>query len=55
TPIEVAEQLNIQVRTLDHWAHHNQGPAYVKVGRLRRYRQSDVDHYLTSRTVDAGK
>ena len=37
TSAEVAAFLNIPVRTLDQWAYRGLGPAYVKIGRHRRY------------------
>lgn len=49
---ELAEQLNgVDVTTLERWRRLKEGPAYIKVGRQVRYRQSDVDRWLEERTV----
>jgi len=50
TSREVAEYLNISVRTLDDLAYRRVGPAFVRVGRYRRYRWADVERYLAERT-----
>lgn len=36
----------ISTRTLQRWRLEGFGPTYVKLGRLVRYRQSDLDIYL---------
>lgn len=46
TSAEVAEYLNVPVRTLTQWAHKRTGPKYSKVGRHRRYRWADVEAWL---------
>jgi excisionase family DNA binding protein len=46
TTEEVATELNIPKRTLGQWAYKGQGPAYLKIGRHRRYRREDVDAWL---------
>ena len=45
----VAAFLGVPARTLDQWAHLGTGPAYVRVGRHRRYRQEDVESWVASR------
>lgn len=48
TPAQVHEQTGFAEKTLANWRSANQGPAYFKVGRLVRYRQSAVDAFLAS-------
>lgn len=52
TERQVADWLQVSVRTVQHWRHTGQGPAWVKVngGRLVRYRVSDVDEFLAADT-----
>ncbi len=45
TSEEVAERFGIPPRTLDNWAYTGRGPAYLKIGRHRRYRIEDVLAY----------
>jgi len=49
---QVGEGLGVSVGTLRNWrCSRLAGPAFVKVGRLVRYRQADVDAWLASRVV----
>jgi excisionase family DNA binding protein len=50
TSAEVAERLRIPVRTLDTWAYTGRGPDFIRVGRHRRYRDSDVDTWIAAQT-----
>jgi Helix-turn-helix domain len=43
TPTEAAALLRRAPATLANWRAAGTGPAYVKVGRLVRYRQSDLE------------
>jgi excisionase family DNA binding protein len=47
---QLAENLQIPPRTLDQWAYLGKGPAFIRVGRHRRYRQADVEAWLDSQT-----
>ncbi|MGB9428962.1 MAG: helix-turn-helix domain-containing protein [Gammaproteobacteria bacterium] len=47
----VAKRLGVKIGTLEVWRCRGTGPTYVRVGRLPRYRVSDVEHYLQVRTV----
>jgi predicted DNA-binding transcriptional regulator AlpA len=47
---EVSRWVGIPERTLDQWAYRKTGPAYIKVGRHRRYRPSDVERWLDEQT-----
>jgi excisionase family DNA binding protein len=51
---EVAERLNCKVSTLRKWRLLGSGPAYVKVGRLVRYREADLIAYLDAHCVQPG-
>lgn len=46
---DVAEQLGCSVRTLERYRASGDGPRFVKVGRLVRYRASDLDAWLGGR------
>lgn len=48
---ELARELNVSIRTLDQWAYLGKGPAYLKLGKHRRYRREDIDAWLDERTV----
>lgn len=48
TPTQVTEQTGFAEKTLANWRSLRQGPAYFKVGRLVRYRQSAVDAFIES-------
>ena len=49
---EAAEYLGIKVDTLAVWAStHRYNLPMVKIGRLVKYRQSDLDACIESRTV----
>lgn len=44
---EVAEYLDLPVRTLDQWAYRGTGPRFRKVGRHARYSWADVEQWLS--------
>jgi excisionase family DNA binding protein len=54
TPREVADYLKIKEQTLRLWASKGRGPVYVMIGGARRYRWSDIEAYIESRTVRHG-
>jgi excisionase family DNA binding protein len=45
--------LGISSVTATKWRAKAKGPPFIKVGRLVRYRRSDVDAWLRSNTVGA--
>lgn len=50
---QAAELLGLRPGTLQVWRSTRRYPLrYVKVGRYVRYRQSDIDAFLASRTVE---
>jgi len=53
TPEKAAEFLGIPEGTLTQWRSQKRGPAYIKLeNRLVRYRQSDLESYLSERVVE---
>ena len=46
TKQQVAEQLHISVKTLDNWMQHGKGPKPVYMGKLVRFKQSDLDAFI---------
>jgi len=46
---EAAEYLHVSVKFLEKHAMHGDGPPFIKVGRLARYRQSDLEAYIQYR------
>ncbi|MEO7859195.1 MAG: helix-turn-helix domain-containing protein [Nitrospirales bacterium] len=47
----VAQQLAVEKKTLQAWRVRGGGPAFVKVGRLVRYKPDDVENWVESRRV----
>lgn len=43
---ELATYLGFSVATLDVWASRGGGPAFIKVGRYRKYEPADVKEWL---------
>jgi predicted DNA-binding transcriptional regulator AlpA len=50
----VAKIIGCSVALVRKWRLFNEGPAYVKVGRLVRYRQADIDAFLNANRVQTG-
>jgi hypothetical protein len=48
---ELSTELKVPKATLDQWAYRRVGPAYIKVGRHRRYRRVDVERWLDAHTA----
>lgn len=53
TPAEVATYLQVSEKTLANWRYLGRGPRFVKVGRDIRYRESDLEHWLTGMSSSA--
>ena len=52
TPTETAAYLRVSIGTLSVWRSTGRYPLrYVKVGRRVMYRRSDLDAFVTARTV----
>ncbi|HVD17594.1 MAG TPA: helix-turn-helix domain-containing protein [Propionibacteriaceae bacterium] len=50
TPEELAEELNVPMKTLYVWNHKRKGPAFTRVGKHVRYSRTAVDEWLASHT-----
>lgn len=48
---QLCADLGISSVTATKWRARAEGPPFIKVGRLVRYRRADVDAWLASRTV----
>jgi len=46
---EAADYLHVSVKFLEKHALCGDGPPFIKVGRLARYRQSDLEAYIQHR------
>ena len=46
----LAVRLGVSRSTLQSWRYEGRGPRYIKLGRLVRYRNADIDAYLISQT-----
>lgn len=53
TTKEAASCLGISEKTLANWRVSGIGPKYLKVGRLVRYREEDIQSWLSARTFTA--
>jgi predicted DNA-binding transcriptional regulator AlpA len=51
---EAAVVVGCSVALLRKWRLFREGPSYVKIGRLVRYRQSDLDAFLEAHLVATG-
>ena len=45
---QTAERLQVNHNTLQVWRNNGKGPAYIKIGGLVRYRESDVEAWLNA-------
>ena len=50
---QVAEMLQVQETTLEQWRWKGQGPLFIKVGRLVRYRLADVESFTAARAYSS--
>lgn len=49
TPKDLAEKLQISIKTLRRWRYEKKvGPAWIKLGTQVRYPESEVEKYLES-------
>jgi transcriptional regulator with XRE-family HTH domain len=49
---ELARRANVSVAVLRKWRRDQSGPRYLKLGRLVRYLERDVDTWLEAHAVD---
>jgi excisionase family DNA binding protein len=50
SPLEAAEYLGVARQTLNCWRMAGKGPAYVKMGRMVRYSESDLRSWVDAHT-----
>lgn len=50
TERQVAEYLNLSLRTIQRWRVEGKGPPVLCAGNRQRYRKADVDEWLRRRT-----
>jgi excisionase family DNA binding protein len=48
--VALAVRLGVSRSTLQSWRYAGRGPRFIKLGRLVRYRNADIDAYLTAQT-----
>jgi predicted DNA-binding transcriptional regulator AlpA len=53
--IGAAKFLGLQKKTLEFMRYQRRGPNFVKLGRLIRYRQSDLEAYVNSNVQNVMK
>lgn len=46
----LATRLGVSRSTLQSWRYGGRGPRFIKLGRMVRYRNADVDAYLRANT-----
>jgi excisionase family DNA binding protein len=46
TQQQLADELQVSLRTLERWRQEGTGPAFIRVGRSPRYRRADIDAWL---------
>lgn len=46
TQQQLADELQVSLRTLERWRQEGVGPAFIRVGRSPRYRRADIDAWL---------
>lgn len=51
TTNEAAVILGVQVQTLAMWKLYKRGPRYTKMGRLVKYRRSDIEAFIEKNSV----
>lgn len=49
TVLELAEYLDVPIKTLYAWRYRGEGPAGFRIGRHVRYRRSDVQRWIQQR------
>jgi excisionase family DNA binding protein len=49
TTTEAAAYLSVKPTTLEQWRWNGRGPRFAKIGRTVRYRQVDLDDFITNR------
>jgi hypothetical protein len=55
TEIQVADRLNLSVALLRKWRGNGNGPNFLKLSRLVRYREADLNAFLHQIALEAGR
>ena len=51
---EVSDIIGVQINTLYSWIHQKRIP-YIKIGRLVKFKPSDIDAWLKEKSIHANK
>lgn len=51
---ELADYLEVPVKTIYTWRHRNTGPRGFRIGKHLRFRWSDVEHWLAGLIAEEG-
>jgi hypothetical protein len=51
---QTSRVLGCSVAALRKWRLFGNGPVFVKIGRLVRYREADLDAFITAHRVEVG-
>lgn len=51
TQEQVADYLQMPVRTMEAWRYSGDGPKFVRIGRRVRYRPQDVEEWVESQVA----
>lgn len=43
---QLAEKLNISVKTIDLWMRSGKGPRFIRIGKLVRFKKQDVEEFI---------
>jgi excisionase family DNA binding protein len=55
TQQQLADELEVSLRTLERWRQQGTGPAFIRVGRSPRYRRADIDAWLERQRQTRGR
>jgi excisionase family DNA binding protein len=53
TKRELLVRLQVSLSTVNRWIKDGTGPPHMKLGRLVRFRESDVDNWLAQQNTNA--
>ncbi len=52
SPQDLADYLEVPVKTIYRWRHHNKGPRGFRAGKHLRFRWADVQSWITDRMAE---
>jgi len=50
TETQVSTIFNVSINTLRYWRHCGDGPNYIKMGKLVRYHEAELESYVQCKT-----